>query len=68
VHGGIGNDTVVIRNICEVQALEVLDGGLGNDTLITPVPVTQLQAKGVLLAGFENVIVSTSEQHLSECF
>ncbi|HKP56660.1 MAG TPA: hypothetical protein VJV78_08070 [Polyangiales bacterium] len=68
VHAGVGDDTVVIRNVCEVVAGELLDGGLGNDTLITPVPVADLIARGAVLLGFQTVIVKSDEQHLSECF
>lgn len=68
VHAGAGDDTIVIRNVCEVANLELLDGGLGNDTLVTPVPVTELQARGVILLGINNVIIKTDEQHLSQCF
>jgi Ca2+-binding RTX toxin-like protein len=67
VFGGIGNDTVVIYNVCEAVAFETLNGGFGNDTLITPVSVATLLSRGVSLSGFENVIVTTENRHLSEC-
>lgn len=62
-----GDDVVRIYDPCELEPFEVLDGGSGNDTLITPVPVVELLARGVIVVGFENIIVSTAERHLSEC-
>lgn len=67
VHAGLGDDTVIIRHACELDSGELLDGELGTDTLITPVPVTELQARGVIVLGFQNIIVQTNEEHLSEC-
>ena len=68
VDAGPGDDTVVIYNECEVQALEVLDGGFGNDTLITPITIAELDARGVIVTGFNNVVIDASKRHLAECF
>lgn len=68
VYGGIGGDTVIIYNECELAAFETLNGGLGNDTLITPLSVAQLFQRGVTVSGFENVIIDSSNKHLSECW
>jgi hypothetical protein len=63
---GDGNDTVIIHDLCEVGAGEVLAGGAGTDTLITPVSVAQLQALGVSVSGFENVTI-VQNSCASEC-
>jgi Ca2+-binding RTX toxin-like protein len=68
VNLGLGDDTVVILDVCEVSNLEVLDAGLGYDTLITPVPVSELIDRGVILLGFNNIVVASDKRHLSECF
>jgi Ca2+-binding RTX toxin-like protein len=68
VTAGIGDDQVVILDVCEVEPFEVLDGGFGNDTLVTPVPLLDLIARGVIVVGFENIVVDASRRHLSECF
>ena len=68
VQAGSGDDTVYIDDVCEVSALELLDGGLGYDTLYTPVPLSELAARGAIVVGFENVVVTTARSYLSECF
>ena len=68
VEGGTGDDTVIIYDACELQPFEVLDGGLGNDTLITPVSLAQLALSGVIVVGFNNIVVDTSNRYLSDCF
>jgi hypothetical protein len=68
VYGGTGDDTVIIYDVCELEWFEVLDGGFGNDTLITPVSTTQLFFMGVSVSHFENIIVTDDNRHLSECF
>jgi Ca2+-binding RTX toxin-like protein len=63
---GTGNDTVYIFDACELAWGETLDGGSGSDTLYTPVPLAELQARGVVVTGFERVIVQ--ENHCrSQC-
>jgi hypothetical protein len=68
VVAGPGDDAVHVYDACELQALEVLDGGLGFDTLYTPIPVSAMVAMGVVVIGFEQIIVTTADRHLSECF
>lgn len=69
VEAGPDDDTVIILDACELQPLEVLDGGLfGNDTLVSPVPMATLTAMGVVVVGFENFVFDDSRRHLSECF
>ena len=63
----LGNDTVVIYNECELEWGKYLDGGTGDDTLIIPVPASELSGRGVTQTGFEHVLVDTSQVHLSEC-
>lgn len=68
VEAGKGDDHVHIYDVCELEALEVLDGGFGTDTLYTPVSVVELNTRGVVVLGFENIVVTSNQQHLSECF
>lgn len=63
---GVGNDTVRIFDLCEVAGGETLDGGSGFDTLYSPVPLAELQAKGVTVANFERVIVQ-NDRCRSQC-
>jgi hypothetical protein len=60
VSGGTGNDTVVIYDLCEVSFGDMMEGSGGTNTLITPVPVAQLQAMGVTVSHFQNVIVQAN--------
>jgi len=57
---------VVVLDLCELQSGEILFGDSGFDTLQIPVPLAQVQARGVLVAGFEAYVV---EPHgcMSEC-
>lgn len=66
VLGGRGDDTVTIFDTCEVERRELLQGGPGNDTLITPVSVAELQALGVTVLGFENIVIESGSCQ-SEC-
>ena len=68
VQAGPGDDTVVIFDECELEPFEVLDGSFGTDTLVTPLPVAELVARGVVVLGFNNVVIDTSKRHLAECF
>lgn len=63
-----GDDTVLILDVCEAVSKEILDGGPGYDTLITPVPASVLTSLGVKLNGFENIVVDATKTYLSECF
>ena len=67
VTGGAGSDTVTLFDACELTAGKVLDGGPGIDTLVTPVPVTTLLEKGLVVVSFEKVIVRTDLAYLAEC-
>jgi hypothetical protein len=66
VNAGRGDDTVTIFDTCEAPSDEVLQGGPGNDTLVTPVSVAELTALGVTVEGFENVVVQNGSCQ-SEC-
>ncbi len=55
VHGGATDDTVVVFDLCESPSGEILDGGPGFDTLITPVPVSELEQLGVTIQNFEAI-------------
>lgn len=68
VHAGLGNDHVYVYDACELSLLEVLDGGLGNDTLHIPMPLLDVLARGVIVLNFESIVVETNNRHLSECF
>lgn len=57
VAGGTGNDTVVIYDVCELTGGKNLDGSSGTNTLVTPVPVATLQAMGVAVSNFQNIVV-----------
>src|SRR5262249_37071564 len=63
---GTGNDTVAIYDVCEIESGETIDTGTGTDTLITPVPLAELQARGVNIANVENVVVQANSCK-SEC-
>jgi Ca2+-binding RTX toxin-like protein len=58
VNLGTGADTVRINHICEVASGEQIIAGPGNDTLITPVPISELTAAGAYVEGFENVVIA----------
>lgn len=59
---------MAIFDLCEVVAGEVLDGGGGSDTLITPVSLSQLQQLGVTVKNFEQIQVQPANSCKSECF
>lgn len=67
VNAGSGDDIVIVRNVCELEAGELLLGGSGFDTLVIPVDQAQLAAFGVIVLGFEDVIVTDELLHESEC-
>ena len=68
VAAGAGNDTVTLLHECEITPGMSLQGGSGTDTLVSPVPLSTLQANGISVGGFEQVVVNTQQGHLSECF
>lgn len=64
-YGDGGDDYVLVMSTCQLEAGEILDGGEGYDTLITPVPETELQALGVVVRNFERVLLT--EEEAFEC-
>ncbi|HEY4106601.1 MAG TPA: hypothetical protein VGM44_22025, partial [Polyangiaceae bacterium] len=66
VSTGEGNDTVAVFDLCEVSPGDHFDGGSGQNTLLTPVPLSTLESLGVSVSNFETIKV---EQHscISEC-
>ena len=67
VRGMDGDDTVILRGVCEVVDGETLYGGSGQDTLLIPVPLSELQAQGLSIYGFEQITVEPSLLDDSEC-
>lgn len=67
VHGHQGDDTVILYDACEVVAGEILNGGPGQDTLVTPVPLPQLEALGAFVLSFEHIVVDAGNTLFSEC-
>ncbi len=63
---GTGNDTVIIYDVCELTAGEMLDGGTGSNTLVTPVPLSTLASLGITVRNFGEVVVR-AEPCKSEC-
>ncbi len=68
VSAGAGDDTVTLFDVCEAAPGKILNGGPGNDALVTPVPVATLESLGVVVTGFENVVVDSSKNYLADCF
>jgi Ca2+-binding RTX toxin-like protein len=68
VLGGNGDDTVTIYDACELSPGMRLDGGAGNDRLVSPVPREQLISAGVRVERFETIVVDATRAYLSECF
>ena len=66
VFTGTGDDTVAIFDLCEVTSGEKIDMGSGFDTLISPVPLAQLQAMGVSVLNVDRVLVQQNSCR-SEC-
>lgn len=46
-HGGGGNDTIVVEAPCEITPGDILDGGPGDDELITSLTLEQLAERRV---------------------
>lgn len=67
VDGGPGNDYVVLTNLCELQPGKRLDGGLGQNTLVTPLPVSELRARGITVQRFSSIVVYTHPDKFAEC-
>jgi hypothetical protein len=68
INGHAGDDTIVLFDACEAVQGKVLQGGPGRDTLVTPVSLADLLERGVVVNGFEVVVVDHSKAYLSECF
>jgi hypothetical protein len=66
VHAGKGDDVVVVNATCELARGEKLDGGPGVDRLVIPVPLEELEARGVKVRSFEEIIVQNGACS-SEC-
>jgi hypothetical protein len=60
VNAGNGSDRIVIRSTCDIRAGEVIEGGNGRDTLVSPVSLEQLVAMGVSVSGIEVVVVEVT--------
>ncbi len=65
VDAGDGDDVVMILHACQAAREEVLDGGEGTDTLLTPLTVGELQSANVDIAGFE--VIRTFPAEAFEC-
>jgi hypothetical protein len=68
VSAGTGNDTVQLFDVCEAVSGLHLDGGDGNETLVSPVPLATLQSRGVIIVGFETITIDTTKRYRSPCF
>ncbi|MGC4092533.1 MAG: calcium-binding protein [Polyangiaceae bacterium] len=68
VLAGGGDDRVVLYSPCEAHSGLRLVGGAGNDTLLTPLPLDELALRGVVVSGFENVTLDSSQAYLSPCY
>lgn len=68
VIAGPGDDRIVFYDACELESGTLLVGGEGQDTLVSPVSVEELQARGVSFVGIELVIVDASQAFLADCF
>ncbi len=76
VTAGPGNDTVIINDLCEIRPTELLDGGLGFDTIQGPLPCATgdiacaeafLTGIGVVAIGFEAFTFDDTRMHLATC-
>ncbi len=60
VSTGTGDDTMAIFDICEMDKGKTVDLGTGNNTLIAPLPLADMQAKGLNIANVQNVVVQAN--------
>lgn len=67
VLAGAGDDIVKVYALCEVGPGEILDGGSGQDTLVSALTVAQLESAGVTVSGFENVEVRPELSRFAQC-
>ena len=57
VDAGPGDDLVTILASCQAVDGEILEGGTGQDTLLSPLSEEELTARGVTVTGFETIRV-----------
>jgi len=57
---GTGDDTLIIFDLCEMDKPKTVDLGTGNNTLIAPLPLADMQARGLNIANVQNVIVKSA--------
>jgi hypothetical protein len=67
VDAGAGDDKVIILDLCEINEGKILDGGKGDDMLITPVPLAELQERGLTITNFEDIIINNTQMCESDC-
>lgn len=66
VSTGDGDDTFILFSACEATPGKRLIANGGKDTLISPLSIDDLRARGVTVEGFENVIIH-SDACNSDC-
>jgi hypothetical protein len=66
VSSGDGDDTFVLYSECEATPGKKLLANGGFDTLISPLSIDELRARGVVVEGFESVIIR-SDACKSDC-
>lgn len=65
--GGPGNDVIVVQGSCELERGEIIDGGPGQDKLLSPLPLEKLAALGVTVRGIEHVVINHPEAERATC-
>ncbi|MGH1349157.1 MAG: FG-GAP-like repeat-containing protein [Nannocystales bacterium] len=55
--GGAGNDTFEVSRPCHAEPGELIDGGPGSDTIVSPMTQSELLAAGVVIRSVENFVV-----------
>jgi RHS repeat-associated protein len=63
---GTGNDTVYIFDACEAAWGDTIDMGSGDDTLVSPLSLAELQARGLTITNVDHVVVQQNSCR-SEC-
>lgn len=59
--GGAGDDVIIVRGACELGPREILKGGSGDDTLLTPLSPFELEALGVKVKTIEHIVIVPGE-------
>jgi hypothetical protein len=67
VNAGSGDDIVVIQGTCELEEGEVLVGGDGIDTLVSPLTTDELMIAGVIANEFETFIPTHPDSEMWTC-